>query len=151
MTKTKNKIATNLNIGVYSIYDTALKTYEAPFSCPVSQLDNEMSMLVNTMGTKYYGHETQYLLGKIGDFNQETGKCEIHFTERVAFLDKWISQSVRDRQLIISTLNTLPVGYFSMPEEFKKDIQTKIDNAIKDYVNTFVAPNMETVKQDVKS
>lgn len=109
-----------------------------------------MAMLVNDVGSKYYGHESDFILNKVGDFNQETGEVENHFVERVAFLDFYIDNNQRKLQTIIKVLNYLPQGYFKMPMEQKQAIQEKIDCAITEYVANYVIPDLDVSKFDTR-
>lgn len=102
-----------------------------------------MVILVNDVNSKYYSHENNYILNKIGDFNQDNGEIEQHFIERIAILDKYVDNNKRKLQTIIQTLNFLPTGYFKMPVEMKQDIQEKIDKSITDYVANYVVPDMD--------
>lgn len=139
-----------LKIGVYTIYDCVLKQFDIPLSIPVSKLYDYMSMLVNDVTSKYYGHESDFILNKIGDFNTETGEVENHFIERVAILDSYIDSNQRKLQTIIKVLNYLPQGYFKMPMEQKQDIQEKIDCAITEYVANYIVPDLDVKKFDTK-
>lgn len=138
-----------LKIGVYSIYDCVFKQYDLPLSIPLCRLDDYMSMLVNDVNSKFYGHESDYILNKIGDFNQNTGEIELHFVERVSILDKYINQEKRKLQTIVQVLNYLPSGYFKMPLEQKQAIQEKIDSAITEYVASYVIPDLDFSKFDI--
>lgn len=139
-----------LKIGVYTIYDSVLKQFDIPLAIPVTKLYDYMAMLVNDVGSKYYGHESDFILNKVGDFNQETGEVENHFVERVAFLDSYIDNNQRKLQTIIKVLNYLPQGYFKMPMEQKQAIQEKIDCAITEYVANYVIPDLDVSKFDTR-
>lgn len=139
-----------LKIGVYTIYDCVLKQFDIPIAVPVSKLYDYMNLLVNDVNSKYFNHESDYILNKTGDFNIETGEIEPHFIERIQTLDKYIDNSKRKLQTIIQTLNFLPTGYFKMPVEQKQDIQEKIDNAITKYVENYVVPDMDINSQKDK-
>lgn len=139
-----------LNIGVYTIYDSVLKQFDIPLAIPVSKLNDYMAMLVNDVSSKYYGHESDFILNKIGDFNQETGEVENHFVERVSLLDSYIDNNQRKLQTIIKVLNYLPQGYFKMPMEQKQAIQEKIDCAITEYVSNYVIPDLDVSKYDTR-
>lgn len=132
-----------LKIGVYTIYDCVLKQFDIPIAIPVSKLYDYMNLLVNDVNSKYFNHESDYILNKTGDFNTETGEIEPHFIERIHTLDKYINNEKRKLQTIIQTLNYLPTGYFKMSSEQKQAIQYKIDNAITKYVEDFVIPDMD--------
>lgn len=132
-----------LKIGVYTIYDCVLKQFDIPIAIPISKLYDYMNLLVNDVSSKYYNHEADYILNKIGDFNTETGEIEPHFIERIQTLDKYIDTQKRKLQTVIQTLNYLPTGYFKMPVEQKQAIQEKIDNAITKYVEDYVVPDMD--------
>lgn len=132
-----------LKIGVYTIYDCVLKQFDIPIAIPVSKLYDYMNLLVNDVNSKYFNHESDYILNKTGDFNTETGEIEPHFIERIQTLDKYIDNQKRKLQTIIQTLNYLPTGYFKMPVEMKQDIQDRIDRSITDYVANYVVPDMD--------
>lgn len=147
----KNVVESNLSVGVYTIYDCVLKQFDSPFSIPVTKLNDYLVLLVNDVQSKYYNHENDYIVNKIGDFNADTGEIEVHFVERVCTLDKYIDEKKRTLQTLIQTLNYLPSGYFKMPDEMKKDIQDNINNAVNDYVSKFVIPDLDvnTVKKEL--
>lgn len=132
-----------LQIGVYTIYDCVLKQFDIPIAIPVSKLYDYMNLLVNDVNSKYYNHESDFILNKIGDFNTETGEIELHFIERVQILDNYIDNQKRKLQTIIQTLNFLPTGFFKMPVEQRQAIQEKIDNSIAKYVEDYVIPDMD--------
>lgn len=140
----------SLKIGVYTIYDCVLKQFDIPLSIPVSKLYDYMCILVNDVSSKYYGHESDFILNKIGDFNIETGEVENHFIERISILDSYIDNNQRKLQTIIKVLNYLPQGYFKMPMEQKQDIQEKIDCAITEYVANYIIPDLDVKKFDTK-
>lgn len=149
--KTSHSSSENsLSIGVYVIYDSVIKQFDLPICIPVSKLDDYMQILVNDTSSKYYLHESDYILNKIGDFNQDTGEIEQHFVERISTLDKYIDSQKRNLQTIIQTLNFLPTGYFKMPMEMKQSIQDKIDKCIKDYVVNYVVPDMDVSSEQIK-
>lgn len=135
-----------LKLGVYTIYDCVSKQFDCPISIPVSKVDDYFTILVNDVNSKYFLHENDYIINKIGDFNSDTGEIELHFIERVSTLDKYIDNQKRKLQVIIQTLNYLPQGYFKMPEEMKKSIQESIDISIKNYVENYVIPDMDVSK-----
>lgn len=139
-----------LKIGVYTIYDSVLKQFDIPLAIPVNKLYDYMAMLVNDVGSKYYGHESDFILNKVGDFNQVTGEVENHFVERVSFLDAYVDNHQRKLQTIIKVLNYLPQGYFKMPMEQKQAIQEKIDCAITEYVANYVIPDLDVTKFDTR-
>lgn len=142
--------ADTLKIGVYTIYDSVLKQFDIPIAIPVNKLYDYMAMLVNDVGSKYYGHEIDFILNKVGDFNQETGEVENHFVEKVSYLDSYVDNNQRKLQTIIKVLNYLPQGYFKMPMEQKQAIQEKIDCAITEYVANYVIPDLDVSKFDTK-
>lgn len=132
-----------LKIGVYTIYDCVLKQFDIPIAIPVSKLYDYLNLLVNDVNSKYFNHEADFILNKIGNFNIETGEIESHFIERIQTLDNFIDNQKRKLQVIIQTLNYLPTGYFKMPLEQKQVVQEKIDNAITKYVADYVVPDMD--------
>lgn len=138
-----NDLFSTLEIGVYTIYDTVLKEYDLPICIPVSKLSDYMSLLINDVSSRYYGHESDFILNKIGIFDKNTGEVQLHFVERVCLLDSYIDVKKRKLQTIIQTLNYLPTGYFKMPVEQKQAIQEKIDSAIKTYVENYVVPDID--------
>lgn len=139
-----------MEIGVYTIYDCVLQKFDIPISIPVSKLYDYMSMLVNDVSSRYYGHESDFILNKVGNFNSDTGEVENHFIERVSILDTYIDKNQRKLQTIIKVLNYLPSGYFKMPMEQKQDIQDKIDCAITEYVANYVIPDLDVSKFDTR-
>lgn len=143
----KNVAESNMSVGVYTIYDCVLKQYDVPFCIQETKLDDYLSLLVNDVQSKYYNHEADYIVNKIGNFNTDNGEIEQHFVQRVCILDKYIDEKKRNLQTCIQTLNYLPSGYFKMPEEMKKDIQEQINNAVAKYVSDFVVPDLEVNKQ----
>lgn len=145
--KTQKDTINTLTQGVYTIYDTVLKQFEPPFVVSISQLSDFMNRLVNDVQSHYYNKEKDFILNKIGDFNQETGEIEQHFIERISVLDSYINTQTRTLQQIIQTLNFLPTGYFKMPLEQKDSIQKEIDSAIQKYVSDYVIPDLDVNKE----
>lgn len=139
-----------LVIGVYTVYDTVLKQFDSPISIPLNKLDDYMKLIVNDVSSRYYGHESDFVLNKIGVFNQDTGEIECHFVERISFLDSYIDKYKRNLQTIVRTLNFLPQGYFKMPIEQKQSIQEKIDCSITEYVANYVIPDLDVSQYDTK-
>lgn len=148
--KTQKDTTNTLKQGVYTIYDTVLKQFEPPFVVSISQLSDFMNRLVNDVQSHYYNKEKDYILNKIGDFNQDTGEIEQHFIERISVLDSYINNQTRNLQQIIQTLNFLPTGYFKMPAEQKELIQNEIDSAIQKYVSDYVVPDIDINSEKVK-
>lgn len=148
MTNDKN-IDTNIKNGIYTIYDCVLKQFDLPFVVPVSKLDDYMNLIVNDVSSKYFNHESDYIINRIGYFDQESGDVELTCIERIAIADKYIDTKKRKLQTIIQTLNFLPSGYFKMPDEMKNALQEKIDEAIKKYVEDYVVPDMD-VQQKIE-
>lgn len=142
------KQTTNIKNGIYTIYDCVLKQFDLPFVVPDVKLDDYMHLIVNDVGSKYYNHESDYIVNRIGYFDQDSGDVELTFIERIAILDKYIDNKKRKLQTIIQTLNFLPSGYFKMPDEMKNALQEKIDEAIKKYVEDYVVPDLD-VQQKV--
>lgn len=135
-------------IGIYTIYDTVLKQFEAPISIPTNKLYDYMSLLVNDVQSRFYGHESDYIVNKIGVFNSDTGKVDLHFVERVSILDSYIDKDKRRLQEVLQVLNYLPSGYFKMPVEQKQVIQEKIDNAVTEYIANYVLPDLDVSRFD---
>lgn len=143
-------VKTSMEIGVYTVYDTQLKQFEIPICLPVFRFDDYFKLLVNDVQSKYYEHESDYILNKIGRFNQDTGEIELHFVERISTLDKYIDLDKRKLQTVVQVLNYLPCGYFKMPVEQKQAIQDKIDEATMKYVSEYVLPDLDVSKFDMK-
>lgn len=143
----KDVAVSNMNVGVYTIYDCVLKQYDVPFCIQETKLGDYLSLLVNDVQSKYYNHEADYIVNKIGNFITDCGEIEQHFVERVCILDKYVDEKKRNLQTCIQTLNYLPSGYFKMPDEMKKDIQEQINSAVQKYVSDFVVPDLEVNKQ----
>lgn len=146
----KNVAESNMNIGVYSIYDCVLKQYDVPFCIQETKLPDYLTLLVNDVQSKYYKHESDYIVNKIGIFDSDTGEIHLKFIERICILDKYIDDKKRNLQTLIQTLNYLPSGYFKMPEEMKKDIQEQINSAVQKYVSDYVVPDLDVNKEVTK-
>lgn len=145
-----NGASTNtFEIGVYSVYDTLTKQFDCPISLPVGKVTEYFTLLVNDVASKYYGKESDFILHKIGSFNQDTGEIDLHFAERVSFLDSYIDRPRRRYQVMLQVLNYLPHGYFKMPDEMKKSIQERIDEATMQYVKDYVLPDIDFDGLDV--
>lgn len=142
------KQTTNIKNGIYTIYDCVLKQFDLPFVVPDVKFDDYMNLIVNDVSSKYYNHESDYIVNRIGYFYQDSGDVELTFIERISILDKYIDTKKRKLQTIIQTLNFLPSGYFKMPDEMKNALQEKIDEAIKKYVEDYVVPDLD-VQQKV--
>lgn len=143
----KSVAESNMSVGVYTIYDCVLKQYDLPFCIQVTKLSDYLLLLVNDVQSKYYNHESDYIVNKIGNFNTDNGEIELHYVERVAILDTFIDVKRRNLQTCIQTLNYLPSGYFKMPDEMKNDIQEQINKAVQKYVTDYVVPDLEVNKQ----
>lgn len=145
MTETieKNVAESNMTVGVYTIYDCVLKQYDVPFCILQTKLGDYLTLLVNDVQSKYYNHEADYIVNKIGNFNSDTGEIELHFVERVCILDNYIDEKKRNLQTCIQTLNYLPSGYFKMPDEMKSVIQENINKAVQKYVQEYVVPDLD--------
>lgn len=143
----KSVAESNMSVGVYTIYDCVLKQYDLPFCIQVTKLSDYLLLLVNDVQSKYYNHESDYIVNKIGNFNTDNGEIELHYVERVAILDTFIDVKKRNLQTCIQTLNYLPSGYFKMPDEMKNDIQEQINKAVQKYVTDYVVPDLEVNKQ----
>lgn len=145
-----DNVSSNLEIGVYTIYDCVLKQFGAPISIPVSKVTDYFTILVNDLNSPYYNHECDYILNRIGTFNQETGEIDLHFIERICVLDSFINNNKRNLQTIIQTLNYLPSGYYKMPAEQKEAIQNEINCAVQKYVENYVVPDLDISSEKVK-
>ena len=150
LTEVADNVSSNLEIGVYTIYDCVLKQFGAPISVPVSKLNDYFTLLVNDVNSPYYNHECDYILNRIGTFNQVSGEIELHFVERICILDSFINQNKRNLQTIITTLNYLPTGYYKMPAEQKEQIQNDINVAIQKYVENYVVPDLDISSEKIK-
>ena len=137
------KQTTNIKNGIYTIYDCVLKQFDLPFVVPVTKLNDYMNLIVNDVSSKYFNHESDYIINRIGYFDQESGDVELTCIERIAIADKYIDTKKRKLQTIIQTLNFLPTGYFKMPDEMKNALQEKIDESIKKYVEDYVVPDLD--------
>ena len=104
------KIDSSLGYGVYCFYDCVLKQFEAPFSVEKTKLSDYLRMMVNDVQSRFYGHENDFIVNKIGDYNQTTGEIEQHFLERISTLDTYIDENIRKRQVLLQTINFLPTG-----------------------------------------
>ena len=131
---------------IYSIYDSVLGTFGTLFSLNDVQLDKYLKSIVNDIQSPYYGHELDYVLYHVGDFELETGEVFGISHKKISTLDKYIDGPTRNLQTIVKCLNYLPQGYFKMPEEMKKSIQEKIDESIKAYVENYVIPDIDMSK-----
>lgn len=139
----------SFEIGLFCVYDTVLKKFDLPFCVEVSKISDYMSLLVNEVSSKYYGHESDYILNRIGTFNSDDASIRLNkCIERVKFLDFYVDKNKRKLQTIIQVLNYLPSGYFKMPVEQKEVIQEKIDNAITEYVASYVIPDLDVSQFD---
>lgn len=144
-----DKVSSNLEIGVYSIYDCVLKQFAPPISIPVSKVNDYFTLLVNDDKSPYFNHECDFILNRIGTFNQDTGEIELQFLERISILDTFINQNKRNLQTIINTLNYLPTGYYKMPQEQKEVIQQQINDAVKKYVENYVVPDLDVSSEKI--
>lgn len=138
-----------LEYGVYTVYDTVLKVHDFPVTLPVSKLDDYYKLVVNDVTSKYYGKESDFILNRIGTFNQESGEIVLHFVERICMLDTFIDKQKRHLQTIVQVLNYLPSGYFKMPDEMKQSIQERIDSATMEYVSKYVIPDLDVSNFDM--
>lgn len=136
------EVVDTLQYGAYVVYDTVLRQYSAPFVCPINELTKNISSIVNDVHSTYYGHESDYILCQNGTYNRDTGEINYVGEEKIAHLDSYIDINTRNVQTCIQTLNFLPTGYFKMPLEMQKDIQTKIDDQIKYYTETFIKTSL---------
>lgn len=147
----KNLIKDTLTVGVFTIYDTVLKQYDAPICIPDNRILDYFKLVVNDVNSKYFMHESDYIIYRIGEFNNEYGSL-IQLDDIVSFgsLDRFIDVEKRRLQTIVQVLNYLPCGYFKMPDEMKRDIQDKIDSAIMEYVANYVIPDLDVGKFDTE-
>lgn len=155
--KIEGKKADTLKLSVYSIYDCVLGKFESPFVINSHNLDDFLTQLVNDVQSKYYGKESDFSIVLLGEFDETSGVIYNNGEMRkiISQLDRYIDVKKRNLQTIIQTLNYLPTGYFKMPDEMKKDIQTKIDDLIKKYVEDYVIPDLDVndisvMKQNLK-
>ncbi|UPW41789.1 nonstructural protein [Peromfec virus RodF7_10] len=136
-------------IGVYTVYDTVLQQFDYPICLPINKVEDYFKLVVNDVTSKYYLKESDYILNKIGTFNQATGEIDLHFVERISVLDSYIDKPRRRYQTMLQVLNYLPHGYFKMPDEMKKTIQDKIDSATMEYVTNYVIPDLDVSNFDL--
>lgn len=140
----KNETKNTMELGVFTFYDCVLKQFEIPFILPTQKLNDYLDAVVNNVESKFYKHENNYYIVRIGIYNEETAEIKNIQHQQIATLDKYINDKKRTMQTIIQTLNYLPTGYFKMPEEMKKQIQKDIDAGIKEYIENFVIPDIDT-------
>ena len=138
----------NLGIGVYTVYDTVLQQFEPPVCLPNSKVRDYFSIIVNDVASRYYNHEVDYIIYKIGDFKSDTGEILNCLIERLSGLDSYIDNEKRKLQTIVQVLNFLPSGYFKMPDEQKKVIQERIDEATIEYISNYVIPDLDLSQFD---
>lgn len=139
----------NMKIAVYTIYDTVTKQFDLPFCIPQVKLYDYMSHIVNDVQSKFYGHESDYLLFRIGYFDQDTGDIIKEDLFKLCLIDFYVDNQKRNLQTVIQVLNYIPAGYYKMPELKKKHIQEKIDNAVTEYVTNYVLPDLDVSKYDM--
>lgn len=143
----ENKAESNFSLKIYSVYDTVLNEFHVPFVCRSSELNDICIELANNVSSKYYYNTSNYEVYYLGEFNENTGSIVCDVKILMSRLDSFIDDAKRKIQIAIQTLNYLPNGYFKMPDEMKKGIQEKIDNAIKDYCEEFIENNLNVVEQ----
>lgn len=137
MTETVKKIENELVNNVYSIYDTSLSVYESPFVMKSCDLKGFLISLANDVNSKYYENPEQYEVFCLGTYDDSVGEFITNSKQCLGNLSAYVDVRRRDIQMCIRTLNFLPTGYFKMPVEMQKDIQSKIDEAVKFYAKEF--------------
>lgn len=123
---------------VYMIYDTKLQQFAHPLIIKESEYVNVFKQLVNNVTSVYYQQEDDFILYDFGIFNEVDGFIKYDNIKSLGTLSQFIDSNIRNVQVCIQTLNFLPVGYFKMPKEMQQDIQSRIDECIKSYVENFV-------------
>lgn len=132
--------------GVYAIYDSKLCQFELPLVMPVNTAVRELKNIVNSYGTKYFFSPEDFILYRIGTYENSTAKFELLPVGQylvLCNLQDLVDKDLRRKFMLLHTLNTLPVGYYKMPSEMKEDIQKNIDNACQAYVKDFIIPEIE--------
>lgn len=147
--KIKGNQADTLKLTVYSIYDCLLGQYDAPFSINSHNLDDFMVAMVNDVQSKYYKKESDFSIVELGTFDVISGNITLSNPKIISQLDRYIDKGKRNLQVIIQTLNYLPTGYFKMPDDLKKEIQSNIDESIQKYVSDYVIPDLDA--NDIKN
>lgn len=142
----ENVVESNMTIGIYTIYDCVLKQFDVPFAIQDNKLCDYLTIIANDVQSRYFGHESDFIVNRIGDFNTTTGEIEPKFVERICILDSYIDKNKRNLQTIIQTLNYLPSGYFKMPEEMKQGIQENINSKVQEYVENYIVPDLDVQK-----
>lgn len=138
-----------IEYGVYVVYDTVTQIYDLPVIIPVNKYYDYYNLIINDLNSKYYNHEDDYVLFRIGNYDTNNGIIENIAPQKLNSLSFFINQSKRNLQTIIQTINFLPHGYYKMSSEQKQSIQEKIDDSIVKYVSEYVVPDMDfkTIKE----
>lgn len=140
--------------GVYAIYDTKLCQFELPIVLPVSTAVRDLKQIVNAYGSKYFFTPSDFILYRLGTYDNSSARFDLLPEGKylnIGNLNDLVDDSLRRRFMIMHTLSTLPVGYYKMPEEMKKDIQANIDEACKTYVKEFIVPEIEAGNLEIQS
>lgn len=140
-----SEVKTSLKMTAYTVYDSVLQEYSSPICISPENMKQDFNVLVNSPNSKYYEHESDYILFAIGEFDSSTGLINYYNPIKIATLDTFIDKNQRNIQIMLRNLNYLPQGYFKMPDEMKKDIQEKIDDSIKFYTETFIKPSLDNI------
>lgn len=134
-----------LKMTAYTVYDTQLGIYSSPICISPENMKKDFTILVNSPNSIYYKHESSFILYAIGDFDDSTGRINYYDPVQISPLSAFIDDHQRTVQIMIQTLNFLPSGYFKMPEEMKKDIQSQIDEAIHKYTELIIKPELNNL------
>lgn len=137
MTESEKKFENGLVKNVYSLFDTALSVYDSPFVMTSADLSKFLDSVVNDVASKYYDNPQQFEVFNLGIFDDHVGEFITNSKQSLGNLSQYVDTRKREIQECIRTLNFLPVGYFKMPAEMQKDIQDKIDEAVRFYVKEF--------------
>lgn len=143
-------------VGIYSIgfktvdrFGKSVVLYDVPFTVPENLFDSYIKQLVNNPESPYYyGFDNRFIY-KIGVINQRD--LSVHLStvpDVVNTVEYYQSKQLRQYHQTLLALNTMPKGYYKMSVEQKQEIQERIDNAIIDYVNKYVFPDIDFSKID---
>lgn len=140
--------------GVFCIYDCKLHSFELPIILPVNTAIRDVKQIVNSYGSKYFFTPTDFILYRLGNYDVQTGRFDLLDTKdyiELGRLNDFVDETLRRRFMLMHTLNTLPVGYYKMPQEMKEDIQKNIDECCKLYVSEFIVPEIEAGNMQINS
>lgn len=140
--------------GVYAIYDCKLCQFELPIVLPTATAIRDLKGIVNTYGSKYFFTPSDFILYRLGSYDNTTARFDLLPDNQyinLCNLNDLLDKDMRRRFMIMHTLNTLPVGYYKMPQEMKEDIQKNIDECCKMYVEEFIVPEIEAGNMKIES